>query len=134
MSNYRKKVPRSPGKWNWNWLNFLPFVFSFEHCTLCAVFSLLSNLYLSTYIVEVEEKIILENSSLQVFKWQSVGGVNLSAIVYFIFATVGVSHLAVRVLGFKSIKNYIAEHNRNLFSKMSSIAFPSGFHLNPFFY
>ena len=101
---------------------------------MTAIFRLLSNLYLSTYIVEVEDKIILEISSLQVFKWQSVGGVNLSAIVYFIFATVGVSHLAVRVLGFRSIKNYIAEHNRNLFSKMSSIAFPGGFHLNPFFY
>ena len=89
---------------------------------------------LPEYIVEVEDKIILEISSLQVFKWQSVGGVNLSAIVYFIFATVGVSHLAVRVFGFKSIKNYIAEHNSNLFSKMSSIAFPGGFHLNPFVY
>ena len=68
------------------------------------------------------------------FKWQSVGGVNLSAIVYFIFATIGVSHLAVRIFGFKTIKTYIAEHNRNLFSKMSSIMFPGGFHLNSFVY
>ena len=38
-SDYRKncvscfdirKVPRSPGKWNWNLLNFLPFIFTFE--------------------------------------------------------------------------------------------------------
>ena len=39
-SNYEKKknvccldigeVPRSPGKWNWNWLYFLPFIFTFE--------------------------------------------------------------------------------------------------------
>ena len=38
-SNYEKKivscfdireVPRSPGKWNWNWLYFLPFIFIFE--------------------------------------------------------------------------------------------------------
>ena len=105
----------------WNIVKFFQIVFRyFKH--------------LDRLLVEVEEKIILEISSLQVFKWQSVGGVNLSAIVYFIFATVGVSHLAVRVLGFKSIKNYIAEHNRNLFSKMSSIAFPGGFHLNPFAY
>ena len=26
------EVPRSPGKWNWNWLSFLPFIFSFEQC------------------------------------------------------------------------------------------------------
>ena len=39
MSNYRKiqffvltLVPRSPGKWNWNRLSFLPFIFSFEQC------------------------------------------------------------------------------------------------------
>ena len=25
-----KKVPRSPGKRNWNWLYFLPFIFTFE--------------------------------------------------------------------------------------------------------
>ena len=24
------EVPRSPGKWNWNWLYFLPFIFTFE--------------------------------------------------------------------------------------------------------
>ena len=24
------EVPRSPGKWNWNWLYFLPFFFTFE--------------------------------------------------------------------------------------------------------
>ena len=38
-SNYEKKivscfdigeVPRSPGKRNWNWLYFLPFIFTFE--------------------------------------------------------------------------------------------------------
>ena len=38
-SNYEKKivscfdigeVPRSPRKWNWNWLYFLPFIFTFE--------------------------------------------------------------------------------------------------------
>ena len=38
-SNYEKKivscfdigeVPRSPEKWNWNWLYFLPFFFTFE--------------------------------------------------------------------------------------------------------
>ena len=38
-SNYEKKfvssfeigeVPRSPGKWNRNWLYFLPFIFNFE--------------------------------------------------------------------------------------------------------
>ena len=37
--NYRKncvscfdieEVPRSPGKWNWNLLSFLPFIFTFE--------------------------------------------------------------------------------------------------------
>ena len=26
------EVPKSPGKWNWNWLSFLPFSFSFEQC------------------------------------------------------------------------------------------------------
>ena len=26
------KVPRSPGKLNWNWLSFLPFIFIFEQC------------------------------------------------------------------------------------------------------
>ena len=25
-----REVPRSPGKWNWNWLYFLPFIFTFE--------------------------------------------------------------------------------------------------------
>ena len=43
MSNYRKKivsccdmgkVPRSPVKWNWNWLSFLPFIFSFDNMWL----------------------------------------------------------------------------------------------------
>ena len=39
-SNYEKKkivscfdigeVPRSPGKWNWNWPYLLPFIFTFE--------------------------------------------------------------------------------------------------------
>ena len=38
-SNYEKtivscfdieEVPRSPGKWNWNWLYFLPFIFTYE--------------------------------------------------------------------------------------------------------
>ena len=24
------EVPRSPGKWNWKWLYFLPFIFTFE--------------------------------------------------------------------------------------------------------
>ena len=24
------EVPKSPGKWNWNWLYFLPFIFTFE--------------------------------------------------------------------------------------------------------
>ena len=24
------EVPRSLGKWNWNWLYFLPFIFTFE--------------------------------------------------------------------------------------------------------
>ena len=24
------EVPRSPGKWNWNWLYFLPFIFTFK--------------------------------------------------------------------------------------------------------
>ena len=24
------EVPRSHGKWNWNWLYFLPFIFNFE--------------------------------------------------------------------------------------------------------
>ena len=24
------EVPRSPGRWNWNWLYFLPFIFTFE--------------------------------------------------------------------------------------------------------
>ena len=24
------EVPRSPGKWNWNWLYFLPFIFTLE--------------------------------------------------------------------------------------------------------
>ena len=24
------EVPRRPGKWNWNWLYFLPFIFTFE--------------------------------------------------------------------------------------------------------
>ena len=42
-SNYEKKivscfdigeVPRSPGKWNWNWLYFLPFIFTFEQGAL----------------------------------------------------------------------------------------------------
>ena len=26
------EVPRSPGKWNWNLLSFLPFIFTFEQC------------------------------------------------------------------------------------------------------
>ena len=26
------EVPRSPGEWNWNWLYFLPFIFTFEQC------------------------------------------------------------------------------------------------------
>ena len=25
-----REVPRSPEKWNWNWLYFLPFIFTFE--------------------------------------------------------------------------------------------------------
>ena len=25
-----REVPRSPGKWNWNWLYFLPFIFTFK--------------------------------------------------------------------------------------------------------
>ena len=29
-----REVPRSPGKWNWNRLSFLPFIFSFEQCDL----------------------------------------------------------------------------------------------------
>ena len=27
-----RKVPRGPGKWNWDRLSFLPFISSFEHC------------------------------------------------------------------------------------------------------
>ena len=48
MSNYRKKIvscfdigeaPTSPGKWKWNRLSFLPFIFSFEQCViLCMQF------------------------------------------------------------------------------------------------
>ena len=26
------EVPRSPGKWHWNRLSFLPFIFSFKQC------------------------------------------------------------------------------------------------------
>ena len=29
------EVPRSPGKWNWNWLYFLPFIFTFEQGVVC---------------------------------------------------------------------------------------------------
>ena len=29
------EVPRSPGKWNWNWLYFLPFIFTFEQGVRC---------------------------------------------------------------------------------------------------
>ena len=29
------KVPGSPGKWNWNWLYFLPFIFTFEQGVTC---------------------------------------------------------------------------------------------------
>ena len=25
-----REVPKSPAKWNWNWLYFLPFIFTFE--------------------------------------------------------------------------------------------------------
>ena len=34
------EVPRSPGKWNWNLLSFLPFIFTFEQCakSLCLLF------------------------------------------------------------------------------------------------
>ena len=28
------EVPRSPGKWNWNQLSFLPFIFIFKQCDL----------------------------------------------------------------------------------------------------
>ena len=43
MSNYRKKnvscfdigeAPKNPGKRNWNWLSFLPFIFIFEQCAM----------------------------------------------------------------------------------------------------
>ena len=30
VSCFDREVPRSPGKWNWNWLYFLPFIFTFE--------------------------------------------------------------------------------------------------------
>ena len=30
------EVPRSPWKWNYNWLYFLHFIFTFEQCVLCA--------------------------------------------------------------------------------------------------
>ena len=52
-SNYEKKnvscfdtrkVPRSPGKWNWNWLYFLPFIFTFEQGDL-SVFLVYKNKY-----------------------------------------------------------------------------------------
>ena len=29
-----REFPRSPGKWNWNWLYFLPFIFTFEQGVL----------------------------------------------------------------------------------------------------
>ena len=32
------EVPRSPGKWNWNWLYFLPFIFTFEQGELSDVY------------------------------------------------------------------------------------------------
>ena len=28
------EVPRSPGRWDWNWLYFLPFIFTFEQGAL----------------------------------------------------------------------------------------------------
>ena len=57
-SNYEKKivscfdigeVPRSPGKGNWNWLYFLPFIFTFEQGDLDA------------YIFFIESKLDLKN-------------------------------------------------------------------------
>ena len=54
-SNYEKKnrflydigkVPSSPGKWNWNWLYFLPFIFTFEQGEMLKSVSLLSYLWL----------------------------------------------------------------------------------------
>ena len=27
-------IPRSPGKWNWNRLSFLPFILIFEQCVI----------------------------------------------------------------------------------------------------
>ena len=34
------EVPRSPGKWNWNWLYFLSFIFTFEQGVLGVMFLL----------------------------------------------------------------------------------------------
>ena len=31
------EVPRSPGKWNWNWLYFLPFIYTFEQGALLQI-------------------------------------------------------------------------------------------------
>jgi hypothetical protein len=52
------EVPRSPGKWNWNRLSFLPFIFSFEQCEYskalgCTVFGEWKNLC-SSKIVQLE--------------------------------------------------------------------------------
>ena len=41
------EVPRSPGKWNWNWLYFLPFIFTFEQ----AVYVIQAHLY--SYFKEI---------------------------------------------------------------------------------
>ena len=37
------EVPRSPWKWNWNLLYFLPFIFTFEQCAVSIGFSMETN-------------------------------------------------------------------------------------------
>ena len=47
------EVPRSPGKWNWNWLYFLPFIFTFEQCALTCflLFIVVSTTYLHSFFL-----------------------------------------------------------------------------------
>ena len=45
------EVPRSPGKWKWNWLYFLPFIFTFEQgeYVLLCILAKIAKFYPSIY-------------------------------------------------------------------------------------
>ena len=107
MSNYRKKivscfdigeVPKSPGKWNWNWLSFLPFIFSFKQCALLIP-------VIGIEVIQGLQKCWIEKSNLisRMFK-----PIQYDAIVGVWIASTQVRSLGFSIRHFVSLWTYIA--------------------------